>query len=313
MAGQVYHLPDTLRNWPWKRIINKSSTRFLAKSSELAHCIGSSVNNFRSCHDLLQMFFILDDYTDTVDPTRIKAVCDATLDAAENPDKIRPEGEHIMGEIFRQFWERASVGVPKPCQEHFTRTWRAWLDSLVEQAECRSSSYICTIDKYLVARQNNIGAFPVFTFVEIDLGLDLPHEVMEHPMITSLERDAGDMIILDNDMCSYKKEVLANEATYNSVTVVMVNEHTDVSGGMRWISNYYDKLVERFLATRSNMLNKRGFPSWGKEIDEKIAIIHVYAGIAPWVRGNYEWNFGARRYFGNEGPEIQKTRTVVIE
>ncbi|KAJ7210920.1 hypothetical protein GGX14DRAFT_697468 [Mycena pura] len=84
-----------------------------------------------------------------------------------------------------------------------------------------------------------------------------------------------------------------------SVTVVMVNEHTDVSGGMRWISNYHDELVERFLATRSD---GRGFPSWGKEIDEQIAIA-----------GNYEWNFGARRYFGNEGPEIQKTRTVVIE
>jgi hypothetical protein len=73
-------------------------------------------------------------------------------------------------------------------------------------------------------------------------------------------------------MCSYKKEVLANEATYNSVTVVMVNEHTDVSGGMRWISNYHDELVERFLATRSDMLNGRGFPSWGKEIDEQIVM-----------------------------------------
>ncbi|KAJ7190043.1 isoprenoid synthase domain-containing protein [Mycena pura] len=221
----------------------------------------ASLYNFRSCHDLLQMFFIVDDYTDTADPTHVKAVCDATLDAAEHPDKIRPEGEHIMGEIFRQFWKRASAGVPKPCQERFVRTWRAWLDSLVEQAERRSRSYICTIDEYLVARQNNIGAFSVFTFVEIDLGLDLPHEVMEHPTIVSLERDAADMIILANDMCSYKKEVLANDATYNSVTVVMVKEHTDVSGGMRWISNYHDELVERFLATRSDMLNVQGYSS----------------------------------------------------
>lgn len=86
----------------------------------------------------------------------------------------------------------------KACQERFINTLRTNLDSIVLQAERRSSSYICTIDDYMAARRENIGTRPVFAFIEISMELDLPHHVMEHPAIVSLIRDATDMILLTN-------------------------------------------------------------------------------------------------------------------
>lgn len=73
-------------------------------------------------------------------------------------------------------------------------------------------------------------------------------------------------------MCSYKKEVLCNDADYNAITVVMANEKTDLAGALQWISNIHDEIVDRFLSTRQDVLNKRnGVPSWGKEIDDQVA------------------------------------------
>jgi hypothetical protein len=222
----------------------------------------------------------------------------------------------------------------------------------VEQAERRGASYICTVEEYMAARRNNIGSDPSFAFLEISLGVDLPHEVMEHPAIVALNRDTTDMIVLANvcsfplilfglgrlilvaqDMCSYKKEVLSNDADYNAVTVIMVNNKTDVAGGIQWISDTHDDIVEHFLAVRDDVLNHRnGVPSWGPDIDAQVEkyidglgenylrpfrahfkfLIPFHPLLGQWIRGHDEWNFGSGRYFGDAGLEIQKSRTVVI-
>lgn len=69
---------------------------------------------------------------------------------------------------------------------------------MVEQAARRSQSYICTVDEYMTARRDNIGSDPTFALMEVCLNLDIPHEVMQHPAMLSLNRDATDMIILTN-------------------------------------------------------------------------------------------------------------------
>lgn len=74
-------------------------------------------------------------------------------------------------------------------------------------------------------------------------------------------------------MCSYKKEVLANDADYNAVTVVMKNNKTDVAGAIQWISDRHDEVVDSFLKVRDDVLNKRnGIPSWGEDIDRQVAL-----------------------------------------
>jgi len=130
----------------------------------------------------------------------------------------------------------------------------------------------------------------------------------------------------------------------------MQRNSTDVAGGIQWISDMHDDIVEHFLKLRDDVHAKRGFPSFGEDLDRQIAayvdglgafslnfrmllnIIHLdFYCIGQWIRGHDEWNFGSGRYvlswtaerfeltpvfqiryFGNEGLEIQKTRKVII-
>ena len=74
-------------------------------------------------------------------------------------------------------------------------------------------------------------------------------------------------------MYSYKKEVLSRDASYNIVTVVMLNNDTDLAGAMRWISDRHDELVDSFFKTREEVLNhSHGVPSWGEGIDHQVAL-----------------------------------------
>ncbi|KAF8172887.1 hypothetical protein BJ912DRAFT_89820 [Pholiota molesta] len=117
------------------------------------------------------------------------------------------------------------------------------------------------------------------------------------------------MITFGNDLCSYEKEVLADDADYNAVTVI-IKTKTDVAGAVQFISDTCDGLVERCLQLRDDILTKRGFPSFVEDLDRQIAV--YIDGIGQWVRGHDEWMFASGRYFGDKGPEIQKTRKVDI-
>lgn len=97
-----------------------------------------------------------------------------------------------------RFWKRASSVAPRVVIERFEKAWRMYIDSVITQGERRSSKYICTIDEYMLARRDNIGSDPSFALLEISLNLAIPHEVMQHPFIDSLNKDTSDMIVLAN-------------------------------------------------------------------------------------------------------------------
>ena len=54
------------------------------------------------------------------------------------------------------------------------------------------------MEEYITDRRHNIGSLPTFCLIEQCLGLDLPHEVMAHPLIQSLSDDITDLIIVNN-------------------------------------------------------------------------------------------------------------------
>ena len=65
-------------------------------------CFVNSEDNLRSGCDLMHAFFVIDAYTDKMDTSNARDVCNAAIDAISYPEKLRPEGENIVGEICRQ-------------------------------------------------------------------------------------------------------------------------------------------------------------------------------------------------------------------
>jgi hypothetical protein len=91
--------------------------------------------------------------------------------------------------------------MPRTIVERFEESWCRTMDATILQAKHRSQQYICTPEEYIAARRDNIGVYPCFALVEQSLELNIPHNVMEHPYIQSLNRDACEMAIIDNVRC----------------------------------------------------------------------------------------------------------------
>nr|UPX76568.1 putative 1,11 carbon cyclization sesquiterpene synthase 255 [Hypholoma fasciculare] len=262
-------LPDTLRFWPWQRHINPHYSSCKKASSEWVGC------------DLMNLFFIIDEHTDIASSETARTQADIVMDAIRNPEMPRPENEWVGGKAAQQFWHNATKSATPSAHRRFVDTFQMYMDAVVQEAIDRNENYVRDIDSYFVVRRDTIGAKPSFAICE--LYLNLPDSVMAHPVIEKLTELCIDLIIIGNDLCSYKVEHEHGDDGHNLITVVMNQFKITPQAAINYISGLHDKLAIQFLDEWKNI------PTLGGPLDLE-----------------------SERYFGKRGIEIQTTRQIEL-
>ncbi|PPQ69936.1 hypothetical protein CVT24_003686 [Panaeolus cyanescens] len=254
--------------------------------------------------DLMNLFYVFDEYTDIADGFGADKIREMVMDAFRNPHKPRPEGELLVGAMAQDFWIRASnyVTPDATCLQHFIKDFDEYTDAVVREAEDRAAGVYRTFDSYLALRRFSSGCYPSFALCEF--GLYLPEEAFHHPRMQSLREQATDLIAMGNDIDSYAMEKARGLETHNGVELVRREHNLDIQGAINFIEARAAEVHAGFLDNVANM------PSWGEDVDRRVKI--YIDGLAQWVRGNDDWTFESGRYFGSRGLEIQKSRMMTL-
>ncbi|KDR78286.1 hypothetical protein GALMADRAFT_266794 [Galerina marginata CBS 339.88] len=330
MSEQQYRLPDLLCDWPWTRYSSPHYPKAKKESSDWVNSFhpfsARGQKGFEACDlnllasltysrrneefvragcDLMNFYFVYDEYTDVSDPVSAANLANIVIDAMKNPDAFPSNGSHLLGEMTRQFWRRAStLAKPgSPCFEHFIATSETYLHAVTQEAEDRASERIRSVDDYLDLRRDTCGARPTLAFIEF--GLELPAEVTSHPVIVSLTEAAVDLIILVNDMHSYTREISCGLANHNIITAIMHEYNLDLQSAFDCLDAYANEVVTRFLSDLDRV------PCWGDDVDERVWM--YVDGLGQWVRGNDDWSCEGKRYYGDDGLRIMETRLVSLK
>lgn len=80
------------------------------------------------------------------------------------------------------------------------------------------------------------------------LQIDLPDEVVSHPVIMALEEAANDFISWSNDILSYDMEQ-SHHSTHNLVAVLMVKQGLDLQGAVDYCAQLCNISLQRFEKT----------------------------------------------------------------
>ncbi|KAJ7599440.1 terpenoid synthase [Mycena floridula] len=294
---QRHFIYRTLDSWPWSRQINPMYEELTTESSEWLRSFkafspksqkafdAGAFDTLRTACDLMNLYFLIDHYTDMVD---------ITLDALRSPEKQRPEGEVILGQATKEFWSLALHWASETSARQFTERFSEWLESLVIQAAGRDQNRLRTISDYFAIRRKNIGFIPSSCVAIWDL--EIPDHVFSHEVIMEMTYQIVDIVIIDN--------VATDDDLFNLVTVAMHQFETDYTGAVTWITAYHADMQLKFRQNLSKI------PSFGPAIDEPLNeyILH----LCNWPRANDCWNFECGRYFGTKGLEIQQTRLVPL-
>jgi Delta6-protoilludene synthase len=215
------------------------------------------------------------------------------------------------------------VGEDPPAMERFIVDFDAYTKSIILEAEDRVAGHQRTVDDYLTLRRDTCGAKPTFSF--FGLGLNIPDEVFDNPLMISLIENATDLIAITNvshliisfgrskhwhliltlkDMHSYRLERSRGLEVHNIVTAIMEEYHLDLQQALYWLSGFASKTISNFLT------NVRALPSWGEKIDR--AIMVYIDRVARCVRGYDAWSYETNRYYGDDGLKVRECRKITL-
>ncbi|KAH8668900.1 isoprenoid synthase domain-containing protein [Xylariales sp. PMI_506] len=160
-----------------------------------------------------------------------------------------------------------------------------------------------SVDAYLKFRRGTIGANPCFSLVEYAEGIKVPQYAMDHPSIAICKEVCIDLTLIDNDILSYKKDLLLGEKL-NLVNVIRAQGYTlqealDETG--RMVNNCYVRWYKALAE----------LPCYGQTIDREI--LRYLDGIRNVALGSLIWSFRTGRYFtAEEGAALRTTGKLYL-
>ncbi|EPT02354.1 hypothetical protein FOMPIDRAFT_1048039 [Fomitopsis schrenkii] len=150
------------------------------------------------------------------------------------------------------------------------------VNAVAVEAELRERDEVLDPESYIVLRRENSAVRLCFGMFGFTLGLDLPDEIFEHPVLMRLHLAAVDMICWANDLYSYNMEQAMGH-TGNNIMAVLIKAHQyDIQAAADHVGTHFKQLVESFEADKARL------PSWGPELD---AVVSKYVmAMETWVR-----------------------------
>lgn len=259
--------------------------------------------HLRVCADFLGWTFIIDDWLelDKFEVNDALEIRDCCISAFRDP--VNFQTENHIAKLCKSFFSRFKETAGPGCTERFIQRMELWYTSAAKEMDSRAKGYVYDVESYIELRRDLSGCKPCFAFIEFACQIDLPDEVISHPVVMALEEATNDFVAWSNDIFSYNMEQ-SNHSTRNLVYILMVKQGLDLQGAIDYCGQLCNICVQRFEKTRAIL------PSWGEEVDKDV-VIYVQ-GLQDWIAGSVQWSFESARYFGKDGHIVKRNRIVKL-
>ncbi|THH16145.1 hypothetical protein EW146_g4434 [Bondarzewia mesenterica] len=276
-----------------------------------AYCYNNCApERLRIVSDFMNYLFHLDNVSDGMMAHDTKGLSDWVMNAFEWPDEFRPlegqkEGveEISAAKLARDFWSRCIRDARPDVQARFKSSMQMFFEAVQRQTEDRAAGVVPDLESYIDVRRDTSGCKPVFDLIEYSLDMELPEEVVEHPIIKALNQGANDLVTWSNDIFSYNVEQARGD-THNMICIFMEHDGLALQDAVDRVGALCKQTIDAFVENQARV------PSWSPEVDRDVQL--YVRGLQEWIVGSLHWSFMTRRYFGNDGEMVKKTRFVKL-
>ncbi|KAG1788436.1 isoprenoid synthase domain-containing protein [Suillus plorans] len=259
--------------------------------------------HIKVCADFHGWSWKLDDWLEIErsDVNDAWGVRDCCMSAFRDP--VNFQTERYSAKLCKSFFSRFKETAGPGCTERFIHTMDLWFIAAAKEVENRTKGHINGVESYIELRRDLSSCKACFAVVEFVCQIDLPEEVVSHPVIMALEEATNDFVSWSNDIYSYNMEQ-SYHSTHNLVAVLMVKQGLDLQGAVDHCAQLCNISLQRFEENRAVL------PSWGKEVDKDVA--KYVEGLQNWIVGPLQWSFECARYFGKDAHIVKQNRIVKL-
>ncbi|CAF9908645.1 MAG: hypothetical protein GOMPHAMPRED_006237 [Gomphillus americanus] len=199
-------------------------------------------------------------------------------------------------------WYRMQLSASQGTLARFIQAMKDYTEGVVAHTGQASNHTRFDCEKTLQERRKSAGVTPVFALAEYALQLDMPDEIMQHPIIKEIRFLGVDFVVLHNDILSYRKEEL-DDVPHNMVAScrragMTAQQAFDHLGNM--LTSRHLKLTDLL----------RRLPSWDPKTNGQAQ--RYIDSVLNTVRANLYWSYVSGRYFGSEGDTIKQTGQIMV-
>ncbi|KAJ7891626.1 isoprenoid synthase domain-containing protein [Mycena olivaceomarginata] len=253
----------------------------------------------RLCSGFLAYLFFLDNLSDELDNRDTVSVADQVLNSLYHPHTFRSSIRIAV--MSKDICKRIKQTSTPAVYHRFVETFDLFLQSVHDQAIHRTTGVIPTLEDYIRLRRDTSGCKPCWAIIEYANNLDIPNNIMDHPVVHGLGEAANDLVAWSNDVFSYSVEQSKGD-THNMVVVVMHHRSLDLPAAVEFVGDLCKEAMARFTSQKNQL------PSWGDHIDRHVS--SYIQGLEDWMSGILFWSFETERYFGKAVRTVKATRTV---
>ncbi|KAL6883036.1 isoprenoid synthase domain-containing protein [Trichoderma longibrachiatum] len=265
-------------------------------------------NRFRTVVDWANWIFYFDDQFDeghlANNPAEAQKEIDSIL-AILDDESTHTQTDKPLIYAFQSIWDRIKTDATPEVRERWKDAHKKYVEGLIYQSQRTKLGFAATstVDEYMSYRRETIGVVLAIRLVEYAENIKLSQAQLNHPALQLCTRTIVDLVILSNDILSYKKEVELNDAGNNLVTILKAQNLSDQEA-MDKIGTMLDACYETWYSALGEL------PVWGAETDQEV---RRYLDACRNVGlGNLHWSFRSGRYFGASGEEVRKTRILTL-
>ncbi|VDB95597.1 unnamed protein product [Peniophora sp. CBMAI 1063] len=267
----------------------------------------ADATHLETCLEFFLWAFSTDDLSDEGEyqksPRDVQAGHDISMRVLRDQHEPRPTYPYaaMLYDILYKIRTTSSQGV----YERFCRAFEAWSSSQVTQSANRKDRLFPSVDEFILMRRATIGGAMVEAMVEYSLDLDIPAYVFEDPVVKGMSDAANDAMTWPNDLCSFNKEQ-ADGDYQNLICIIMAERGVDLQTAVDILTSMLAERVQDYADL------KRKLPSFGSEIDARLATYHE--NLEHFVQGTVVWYYNSPRYFpphGNAEPKDLQIELMV--
>ncbi|SHE41330.1 terpene synthase family protein [Pedobacter caeni] len=276
-----HKLDDTINNWIDINPTLKEEYRIKLKKG----CFGSLIARFyptasyphlvTTCKIML-FFFINDDHYELYTSEQLRPV-HSNLIAALSGAPF-PEDDVLAGMLSEVRNDLLESQQSEKWLKRFIASMNLYLEGVRMEAPYRIAKNPPSRDEYFTIRSKSIGTDVCYELIELVENIELTEEALRHPEVSKLKQLATNVIFLDNDLISVKKEA---GDVLNYVTVLQLSSAISQEKAVQEVVDLRNSFLNEF----DNLLTiatKKSFPE-----DENIKkYLH---GIRKMVLGNFCW------------------------
>ncbi|KAK7690615.1 hypothetical protein QCA50_005714 [Cerrena zonata] len=258
-------------------------------------------DELRTCCDFVNLLFTVDEISDEQNGQDAYQTGLVLLQSLR--DESYDDGS-VLCTMTKQFKARLFPRMSPTCYRRFVGHVEEYINAVAKEAEYREKNIVLDIASYEALRRENSAVRCCFGLFGYVLGLDLPDEIFQHPIMMAMHLTAVDTVCWSNDIYSYNMEQAMGHTTNNIMTVLMKAQNVDLQGASDYVGDYFKVLIDRFFENKSQL------PSFGPEMDPTVA--QFVMAMESWIIGNLMWSFETLRYFGAKREEVKKTLVVEL-